>query len=222
LRSVKKSGGLYGEIARGALIPETVKRGNLEIGRFEVTRAQFAAFEKTYRYESGTGNYPANGITLDQAKAYCRWLSRAMGETYRLPYEDEVAALFKESKKSANENTLDYWAGYKLNPDDARRLEEEIKKLPGDAPLLKPVGSFAPEGGKGEQLMFDLGGNVAEWALKRDGDGVTMGASADRAADLEARYTAADPAYTGFRVVKGPAGAAPAEAKGKKGVKGGY
>ncbi len=203
LHSMKRSGGLYGDTVNDALVPEAVKRGDLEIGRFEVTRAQYAEFDKSYHYDSGAGNYPANGITLDQAKAYCNWLTKTTGETYRLPYEDEVTALFKKNEEHADENTLDYWAGYKLNPDDAQRLEEKIKEVPGGAPLLKPVGSFAPEGDKDEELIFDLGGNVAEWVLKRDGSGVAMGASADRPADPEARYDAAVPAYTGLRVVRG-------------------
>ena len=58
------------------LIPEVVKRGDLEIGRFEVTRAQFTEFDKNYKLDAGTENYPANGITLDHAKAYAAWLSK--------------------------------------------------------------------------------------------------------------------------------------------------
>jgi dipeptidyl aminopeptidase/acylaminoacyl peptidase len=202
LRSVKKSDGLYGDSVKGILIPEVVKHGDLQIGRFEVTRAQFAVFDKHYHYDAGTGDFPANGITFEQAKAYCNWLSKLTGATYRLPNEKEVAPLFKENAQHGNENNLDYWAGYTLNPDDAQRLEEKIKSLPGDAPLLKPVGSFAAEGGEDEELMFDLGGNVAEWAVKSDGSGEVLGGSADRAADPKARYGPADLQYTGLRVVR--------------------
>ena len=42
-----------------------VKRGDLEIGRFEVTRVQFSEFDKAYKYDAGTENYPANGVTLE-------------------------------------------------------------------------------------------------------------------------------------------------------------
>jgi dipeptidyl aminopeptidase/acylaminoacyl peptidase/formylglycine-generating enzyme required for sulfatase activity len=202
LRLVKKSDGLYGDSVKGVLIPEVVKHGDLQIGRFEVTRAQFAAFDKHYHYDPGTGNFPANGITFEQAKAYCNWLSKITGAMYRLPNEKEVAPLFKENAQHGNENNLDYWAGYTLNPDDAQRLEEKIKSLSGDAPLLKPVGSFAAEGGEDEELMFDLGGNVAEWAVKSDGSGEGLGGSADRAADPKARYRPADLQYTGLRVVR--------------------
>lgn len=216
LRDVKQSGGLYGDTAQASgsavLIPEVVKRDKLEIGRFEVTRAQFAAFDKNYQYDAGTGNYPANRISFEQAKAYAAWLSQVTGQTYRVPNENEVAKLFEQTAQQAGENTLDYWAGYALNPDDAKRLEEKIKELPGNAPLLKAVGSFAAEGGKDETLVFDLGGNVAEWVIKADGSGVTLGGSADRAADPKARSSAADLGYTGLRIVRG----APVPAESEK------
>jgi hypothetical protein len=193
--------------APDVLIPETVKRGEIELGRFEITRVQFAAFDKDYKVEPGTENYPANGITFDQATAYCRWLAQLTSETYRLPNESEVAALYKDR---AGENTLDYWAGYALNPDDAAKLETEIKELPGDAPLLREVGNFSGQGDKDEELIFDLGGNVAEWVVSVGGPPKTAGASADRPADARAQYSQAAPAYTGFRVVHIPAPAVPA------------
>ena len=206
--TVEKSGAAYGVAfhppaagenpAPEVLIPETVKRGAIEIGRFEITRAQFAAFDKDFRFDAGTENYPANGITLEQAQAYCKWLSELTAQTYRLPQESEGADFYKVR---AGENTLDYWAGYALNPEDAQRLETKVKELPGAAPLLREVGSFAAEGDEGEELVFDLGGNVAEWVIAADGSGKTLGGSADSPADGKAQYRAADPAYTGFRVV---------------------
>ncbi len=210
-RSVQKVGALYGVAFRppsipenpapDILLPETVKRGDIEIGRFEITRAQFAAFDKDYKFDTGTENYPANGITFEQAQAYCKWLSELTAETYRLPKENEAISLYKDRP---GENTLDYWAGYSLNPEDAQKLEEDIKKLPGDAPLLREAGSFAPEGEPDEEVVFDLGGNVAEWVISANGLGKTVGGSADRPADSKAQYQAADPAYTGFRVVHIP------------------
>ncbi len=206
--TVQKSGASYGVAfhppatpenpAPDVLIPETVKRGAIEIGRFEITRAQFAAFDKDYKFDAGTENYPANGITLEQAQAYCKWLSELTAETYRVPKESETVDFYKVR---SGENTLDYWAGYALNPEDAQKLEAKIKELPGDAPLLREVGSFAAEGDEGEELVFDLGGNVAEWVIAGDSSGKTLGGSADRPADGKAQYRAADPAYTGFRVV---------------------
>ena len=184
------------------LIPEVVKRGRLEIGRFEVTRAQYAAFDPTYPVKPGQENYPANHIPFEQAEAYVEWLSKVTGTVWRLPEEEEVRLLYEGR---SGENVLDYWAGYALNPDDARRLAPKIAELGEDTPLLKEVGSFPGAGKDEEELVFDLGGNVAEWARSKDGSGRLLGGSADRAADSKAQRPAAGPAYQGFRVVRGEA-----------------
>jgi len=199
-RSIQKSGSNYGSLSGKVLVPEVVKRDDLEIGRFEVTRAQYVLFDKSYKIDPGTENYPANGITFDQAKDYCAWLSKQTGKTYRLPNESEVASLYKDRP---GENTLDYWAGYSLNPEDAAKLEEKIKTLSGNAPLLREVGTFSGQGDEGEELVFDLGGNVAEWTIAADGSAKALGGSADRPADSKARYAATGAAYTGLRVVRG-------------------
>jgi dipeptidyl aminopeptidase/acylaminoacyl peptidase len=198
LQGAKRDGSRYGVKDQDVLIPEMVKHGNLQVGRFEVTRAQFAAFEKTYVLDPGTENYPANGITFEQAKAYCAWLSGKTGQTYRLPNEDEGEELYTDADDA--ENTLDYWAGYKVNPDDAKQLQAKIKELGGKAPLLREVGSF--HGAGEDDLVFDLGGNVAEWVTKKDGTGVLQGGSADRPADAKQGANRAALEYQGFRVVK--------------------
>ncbi len=199
-----KAGLLYGipSGAGKALVPEVVKRGDLEVGRFEVTRAQYAAFDPKVKAAPGTENYPATGISFDQAKAYAAWLSKLTGRAWRLPNEEEAAKL---QEGLSGENTLDHWAGYALNPDDARRLEAKVKELGGGAALIKEAGSFAGAGKDDEELVFDLGGNAAEWVTAKDGSGKTVGGSADRPADLKARAGAASPACTGFRVVRGEA-----------------
>jgi dipeptidyl aminopeptidase/acylaminoacyl peptidase len=206
-RSIHKDGALYGAtfeqpasgetVATTTVIPETVKRGPILVGRFEVTRAQYAAFDKDYKVAPGTENFPANGITFEQAQAYCKWLSDLTGETYRLPNESEVSDLYKVR---AGENTLDYWAGYAPNPEDAKRLQAKVNELAGDAPLLREVGSFSGQSDDGEELVFDLGGNVAEWVVTPSGEGKTLGGSADRPADPAAPDAPAELPYTGFRV----------------------
>jgi dipeptidyl aminopeptidase/acylaminoacyl peptidase/formylglycine-generating enzyme required for sulfatase activity len=204
-RSVKigKTGGSYGAAVsvkgKNVLVPEVVVHGDLEIGRYEVTRSQFAEFDKNYKIEPGAENYPASGVSFEQAKAYAVWLSRTTGQRYRIPNQGEVAALYE---KKDGENTLDYWAGYSLNPDDVARLQKKLTELPGTAPLLKPVGSFPGQGKENEELIFDLGGNVAEWVVAPDGKGKATGGSADQPTDPHASHEPA-PAYIGFRVVRG-------------------
>ena len=201
-KEVAKVGTRYGREAKagGPLIPEVVRRGDLEVGRFEVTRAQYANFDSSYQIEPGTENFPANNIPLERAMAYCAWLSELTGQTWRLPDEDEASSL---CQGLPGENTLDYWAGYALNPDDARRLQAKIEKLGGGAPLLKEAGSFAGAGKDEEPLIFDLNGNVAEWAIGQDGKGKLTGGSADRPADARSQSSSAAMEYTGFRVIRG-------------------
>lgn len=192
---------------KSLLVPEVIQRGNLEIARFEVTRAQFSEFEKNAKLLPGMENLPAAGISGEQAQAYAAWLSKTTGQTWRVPYEDEVKSLHENR---GGENTLDYWAGYAPNPEDAAKLREAAKKLNGTAPLLKDVGSFHGQGKDDEEPIYDLGGNVAEWVLTRDGKGKVIGGSADCPADMKSNCTPA-PEYIGFRVVRGEA--KPAAAK---------
>lgn len=224
LASADRHEGAYGVHRSGSLLPETVPAEGLadgvEIGRFEVTRAQWKAFDPDYRIPAGTANHPVSGVTPEEARAYVRWLSESTGETYRLPTREELEAL---ASRAPAGNTLDHWAGYGPNPEDAGRLRRASASLSGPAPLLRPVGSFrgtgarravtswppgAERGSGGAGHLFDLRGNVAEWALESSGPGspgesglVAVGPSADRALDSD---SPAGPEYTGLRVIRVP------------------
>ena len=195
LGGVKRDGGLFGQRVNGVLVPELVRRDSLDVGRFEVTRAQWKVFDPEFVIETGTENYPVTGITFDRAKAYAAWLVEKTGRKYRLPTKAE-----REKLDGSGGNTLDYWAGYSVNPDDAALLASLIDELPGAAPLLREVGSSSDAAGK--PAVYDLGGNAAEWAVKKDGTGVAVGGSADRPADKSAdEDVMASAAYRGLRVV---------------------
>lgn len=202
LKAAARVGSRYGVHEKGSktLIPEVVRRGGLEIGRFEVTRAQFAAFDPTCEFAPGTGNFPAGGVSFDKARDYAAWLTKLTGQVWRIPSEDEVAKLYEGA---SGENTLDHWAGYALNPDDARRLAAKVKELGGPAALLKEVGRFAGAGKDGEEPVFDLGGNVSEWVVGKDEKGRKIGGSADQPSDPKARDGEASAECTGLRVVRG-------------------
>ncbi|PMP96339.1 MAG: peptidase S9 [Candidatus Aminicenantes bacterium] len=194
-----RSGENYGLIVKGKLIPETVKWQDLEVGRFEVTRAQWKAFDPNYQFEPGTANYPVNGISFEEAQKYVQWLKELTGENYRLPTVEEAQKLLAQA--SGEDNTLDYWAGYPVNLDDSQLLWTAISSLPGSAPLLLPVDRFSPAT---ESLIFGLGGNVAEWSVDGQGQGRVMGLSAISRAKSREEYTPPPLAYTGLRVFKQP------------------
>ncbi len=196
-QQAKRVGSRYGVQHGKILIPETVRHGSILVGRFEVTRAQFAQFRPNYRVEPGQENYPANHISFEDAKAYCAWLSQQTGQTYRLPNEREADELYE--KPGEGDNTLDSWAGFAVNLDDADKIRETLRKLPGDAPLLREVGSGRGVGRP--QLIYDLGGNAAEWIETKSGDGALRGGSADLPADDRGKGPTAAKNYQGFRVV---------------------
>jgi hypothetical protein len=192
----QRQGRRFGLKHKEILLPETVVHDGLHVGRFEVTRAQYALFDKKYAVAPGTENYPANGITAEQAQAYCTWLRQQTGEPYRLGTLAELAELYEPGEHE--ENTLDRWAGYAVTPKDRERLHPLLRKLPGQAPLLQEVGRQLPY--SAERPLFDLGGNVAEWVATPQGLRA-LGGSAERG--REEREQPPAPAYIGFRVVKG-------------------
>ncbi len=193
---IKKGSPLAGVLSRAQLaeVPQTAILGDLQVSRFEITRAQYAAFDKNYPVRPGTEHYPATGIRFDEAKRYAEWLSTKTGQRFRLPTEKEMGSHLKASKGA---NTLDRWAGYEVNPDDAVRLAPAINQLHPDQ-LLLPVGSFV---GKGDDPVYDLDGNAAEWVVAEDGSGKLMGGSADTPSDGKLEWTPRL-TFAGFRVIR--------------------
>jgi predicted peptidase len=161
--------GRYGVTMNGTLTPEAVPLGDtLAVSRFEVTRAQFQAYDSEFAISAGTANHPANGISAEEAEAYVEWLREQTGRDYRLPTAKELTAL-KAARSGSAENTPAYWAGFSPNMDEYRRLRARLAQHPADA-LLMPVGSRPPghgENGEGP-LIYDVDGNVAEWARTDD------------------------------------------------------
>ena len=60
------------------------------IGYAPVTNAEYAAFKPSFTYKSGQDNYPVVNISLQDAHAYCQWLTAQDSKhIYRLPSEEE-------------------------------------------------------------------------------------------------------------------------------------
>jgi dipeptidyl aminopeptidase/acylaminoacyl peptidase len=195
-----RSGRLLGEMIDGILVPETAEIAGMHAGRFEVTRAQYAAFDESYVIPEGTENWPASGIAFEKASKYCKWLSEKTGRQYRLPSEDEMEKCISIAEGNASrENNLDWWAGYTLTPDEVPGVMVKVGKLEERSLLLKECGSFPPAGESG---IWDLAGNVAEWTVTEDNSGKVLGLSALNPRDKRCKYTPPPLRYTGFRVVE--------------------
>jgi dipeptidyl aminopeptidase/acylaminoacyl peptidase len=201
--NVKKVGYLIGEELDASIVPEIVEMEGIRVSRFEVTRAQFSAFDPNYSYSPGTDNHPVTEISPPLAQAYCLWLIEKTGKTYRLPTEEEMEKLLSAAKSNlAHENNLEYWIGFTPTPDESGMIRDKIDELEETRLLIEPVGSFRPAGTKDGAGIYDLGGNVAEWVTSDGGQSVIRGLSAVSSRDDKMAYSRPPLNYIGFRVVE--------------------
>lgn len=190
--------GKLGKLYQGKLIPEVqaVKEDSISVGCFEVTNAQFKAYDDNYRYPAGQDNFPARP-TFVEAQNYVRWLREMTGEPYRLPNKREAKEWHEKAHETgAKENTLQYWAGYEMTRTEVPLLREKLDELE-NVLLVKEAGSFKPAK-IGKATVYDLGGNVAEYAV----DGSMYGYSAYDFVDPFSLVIKHAPGFTGFRIVK--------------------
>ena len=200
--AIAKQEGHYGVMAHGVLVPEMVPLSDsLQVSRFELTRAQYQAFRSDYAIPPGTANYPANGLTDDEAAAYVAWLQEQTELNVRLPTAAEMRQLRQAAGSS--ENNLAYWVGHAPTPDEMAPIRARLDAAAPDA-LLMPVGSRPPGHARESDapLLFDLDGNVAEWGRTDEGRLQPMNASAVTVRTAKAETQAAPPpAFVGLRVV---------------------
>ncbi|WNJ19793.1 formylglycine-generating enzyme family protein [Pontibacter sp. G13] len=111
-------------------------------------------------------HHPVIHVSWNDAVAYCRWLSRASGESYRLPTEAEWEYAARNRGKR-----LEYaWGtGMPAGKDGGNVADETAKRKFDDWQIFQgfddghvftaPVGSFPPNA----LGLYDLTGNVWEW-----------------------------------------------------------
>ncbi len=128
-------------------------------------------------------NHPVSRVNWEESQAFCRWLSRKEGKTYRLPTDQEwsyAVGVGKDEKwkpettpRSALRNPTAYpWGSTWPPPEGAGNYCDETWRqshLSSSDPSLKgysdgfaltaPVMSFKPN----KLGLYDMGGNVAEW-----------------------------------------------------------
>lgn len=143
-----------------------VKVKGFRLSKYEVTKAQFAAFMRATGYQSGESDawckgpnqpdlftestHPASCISWEDAQAYIRWLNAVSGKAYRLPSESEWEYAARAG------TTSDYPMGEELGSGKANC----DNSVCGDRfDYTSPVGSFAAN----RWGLHDMTGNVWEW-----------------------------------------------------------
>ena len=113
-----------------------------------------------------TDDYPVLNVTWNDAVAFCRWLSRKEGKTYRLPTEAEWEYAARAGTETRYSNGNDPAALAKVgNVKDAKGRTifphvQELDMPPSGHPRFTvPVGQFPPNCFG----LCDMHGNVWEW-----------------------------------------------------------
>jgi formylglycine-generating enzyme required for sulfatase activity len=126
----------------------------------------------------GEGNVPVTGVSFSDANDYAAWLSRATGETWRLPTIAEWAF-------AAGSKATDHALGVETDPrDPAERwlafYEKEAALGDNALSTPEPLGTF----GVNEFGVADLAGSVWEWTATC-GSRTTLGAGGETLRQLE-------------------------------------
>jgi formylglycine-generating enzyme required for sulfatase activity len=106
----------------------------------------------------GHRGYPAINLNFDSAEMFCRWLSTVTGKKYRLPTEAEWELAARAGAAGA-------W-----KPQRAE-IDEQAWHAENSDGTTHPVGKKAPNA----YGLFDMLGNVGEWALDLEGKPVLCG-----------------------------------------------
>jgi formylglycine-generating enzyme required for sulfatase activity len=131
------------------------------LGRFEVTRAEFAALHGKMPLR-GKPRLPMNRLTWDEAKEFCDELSHT-----HLPHGVRLATLPTEAQwefacRGGTRTAFhfgDSLSGVEANCNGSIAFGSRVKGLNREE--LLEVGSFAPNA----LGLYDMHGNVAEWCL---------------------------------------------------------
>ena len=132
----------------------------------EVTQAQFRQFKPKHNGGRGADDDAVNNVTWNDAVAFCEWLSKKEGKTYRLPTEAEW-----EYACRAGTTTL-FNTGDKL-PDGSHSWPTDIGLRDRFFPDATLPSEYKPKSAKlslrvaqnaaNAWGLFDMHGNVSEW-----------------------------------------------------------
>lgn len=129
-----------------------------QLGKYAVTNTEYRAYVKAAgalmpSHINTTGfnddRQPVGGISWDDAKGYCQWLSAETGKTFRLPTDPE----WEYAARGGREGTRFPW-GEALDPNHA---------CFGGVSAPRQVGSFPPNG----YGLYEMTGNIWQWCEDR-------------------------------------------------------
>ncbi|SHO54545.1 SUMF1/EgtB/PvdO family nonheme iron enzyme [Vibrio quintilis] len=136
---------------------------------------------------------PVVCVSVNDAKAFTRWLSKETGFTYRLPTEDEWEIAARAGTQT------DYWWGNKF---ESGRANTGWGGTYWSNKSTSPVKSFSPN----PLGLYDVVGNVWEWTS--DPQGIAKGGawsfSPQNSTSFSRLFTSPSTAanYIGFRIVR--------------------
>lgn len=134
----------------------------LTIMKYQVSEADYERCVEARRCKPADysaparGNFPATGMSFDDATAYAAWLSEATGQQWRLPTDREMAMAagekFPDDALGVDTDTTNPAIRWLADYD------RETRRKPMDA-RPQPAGSF----GEAESGLADFAGNIWEW-----------------------------------------------------------
>ncbi|OAI29481.1 formylglycine-generating enzyme family protein [Methylomonas koyamae] len=172
-----------------------VKVSGFAIGKYEISKSQFAAFVEAANYnpgnecwtmEAGKGemrsnrnwsapgypqdsDHPATCVSVDDAEAYIKWLNQKTGKHYRLPTEAEWEYAARSGSAAAR-----FWGD---NPDGACKYANvaDLSLQKADSKVIPHNCEdgyvfTAPVGSYSPNAfgLYDMLGNVWEWTCSAD------------------------------------------------------
>ncbi len=126
----------------------------------------FQSPEFTWRYSGfdPTDDHPVQNVSWNDATAFCEWLSRREGQTYRLPTEAEWEYACRAGTRTSYHSGDDRNTLAKVAKVLSERDVEEFCNWGAFAHIDRrlfpaPVGRFPPNAFG----LYDMHGNVSEW-----------------------------------------------------------
>lgn len=153
----------YGTEVKGTIVPEMVSLGkdSVSISVFEITNAQYGAFDPAFSFLAGKGDFPVTGLNKEQITGYITWLGSLSNKSFRLPGKNEALALHKAARKAySDQNNLNYWAGYDITWDEIADFKLKFTEAEGE--FIEAVDHRKPVK-ISEVWLYGVGGNVAEY-----------------------------------------------------------